>query len=41
MVPVKISYLQVKEELKKRVEAGQSIRNLVGILKEMEGACYL
>ena len=36
IVPAKISYLQIKEELKKRVEEGKSIRNLIGILEEME-----
>ena len=36
IVPSKISYLQIKEELKKRVEEGKSIRNLIGILEEME-----
>ena len=36
IVPLKISYLQIKEELKKRVEEGKSIRNLIGILEEME-----
>ena len=36
VVPTKISYLQIKEELKRRVEAGESIRNLMGILEEME-----
>lgn len=36
IIPAKISYLQIKEELKKRIEEGQSIRNLVGILEEIE-----
>ena len=36
IVPSKISYLQIKQELKKRVEEGESIRNLIGILEEME-----
>lgn len=36
IIPSKISYLQIKEELKKRIEEGKSIRNLVGILEEME-----
>lgn len=36
IIPSKISYLQIKEELKKRVEEGKSIRNLVGILEDME-----
>lgn len=36
IIPSKISYLQIKEELKKRVEEGQSIRNLIGILEDME-----
>lgn len=38
IVPSKISYLQIKEELKKRVEEGKTIRNLIGILEEMEKA---
>ena len=36
IVPSKITYLQIKEELKKRVEEGKSIRNLIGILEDME-----
>ena len=36
IIPSKISYLQIKEELKKRIEEGKSIRNLVGILEDME-----
>lgn len=36
IIPSKISYLQIKEELKKRVEEGKTIRNLIGILEEME-----
>lgn len=36
IIPEKISYLQIKEELKRRVEEGKSIRNLVGILEDME-----
>lgn len=36
LVPSKISYLQIKEELKTRVKEGKSIRNLIGILEEME-----
>lgn len=36
IVPAKISYLQIKEELKKRVEEGKAIRNLIGILEDME-----
>lgn len=36
IVPSKISYLQIKQELKKRVEEGESIRNLIGILEELE-----
>ena len=36
IIPAKISYLQIKEELKKRIEVGQSIRNLIGILEEIE-----
>ena len=40
IVPSKISYLQIKEELIKRVEEGKSIRNLIGILEEMEKDIY-
>lgn len=40
IVPEKISYLQIKEELKRRVEEGKSIRNLVGILEDMEMNMY-
>lgn len=36
IVPSKISYLQIKQELKRRVEEGKSIRNLIGILEDME-----
>ena len=36
IVPQKVSFLQIKEELKKRVDEGQSIRNLIGILEEIE-----
>ena len=36
IIPSKISYLQIKEELKKRVEEGKTIRNLIGILEDME-----
>lgn len=36
IVPSKISYLQIKEELKRKVEEGKSIRNLIGILEDME-----
>ena len=36
IVPSKISYLQIKEELKKIIEEGKSIRNLIGILEDME-----
>ena len=36
IVPAKISYLQIKEELKKIVQGGNSIRNLIGILENME-----
>ena len=36
IVPSKISYLQIKQELKKIVEEGKSIRNLIGILEDME-----
>lgn len=36
VVPSKISYLQVKQELKRLIEDGKSIRNLLGILEDME-----
>lgn len=36
MIPSKISYLQVKQELKRLVEEGRSIHNLLGILEDME-----
>lgn len=36
IIPSKISYLQVKQELKRLVEDGKSIRNLLGILEDME-----
>ena len=36
IVPSKISYLQIKEELKRMVEEGKSIRNLIGILEDIE-----
>ncbi len=36
IIPSKISYLQIKQELKKLVEDGKSIRNLLGILEDME-----
>lgn len=36
IVPSKISYLQIQEELKRMVQEGKSIRNLIGILEEME-----
>ena len=36
VVPSKISYLQIKEELERMVEEGKSIRNLIGILEDME-----
>ena len=36
IVPSKISYLQIKEELKRIIEEGKSIRNLIGILEDME-----
>ena len=38
IVPSKISYLQIKEELKRKVEEGKSIRNLIGILEDMENS---
>ena len=40
IVPEKISYLQIKEELKRRVEEEKSIHNLVGILEDMEMNMY-
>lgn len=36
IIPSKISYLQVKQELKRLVEEGKSIRNLIGIVEDME-----
>ncbi len=36
IIPSKISYLQVKRELKRLIEEGKSIRNLLGILESME-----
>ena len=36
IIPSKISYLQVKQELKRLVEEGKSIRNLMGIVEDME-----
>lgn len=36
IVPAKISYLQIKQHLKSLVENGKSIRNLIGILEDME-----
>ncbi len=36
IIPSKISYLQIKQELKRLVEDGKSIRNLLGILEDME-----
>ena len=36
IIPSKISYLQVKQELKRLLEEGKSIRNLLGILEDME-----
>lgn len=36
IIPSKITYLQVKQELKRLVEEGKSIRNLLGILEDME-----
>lgn len=36
IIPSKISYLQVKQELKRLIEEGKSIRNLLGILESME-----
>ncbi len=36
IIPSKISYLQVKQELKRLLEQGKNIRNLLGILEDME-----
>ena len=36
IIPSKISYLQVKQELKRLGEEGKSIRNLMGIVEDME-----
>lgn len=36
IIPSKISYLQVMQELKRLVQDGKSIRNLIEILEEME-----
>lgn len=36
IIPSKISCLQVTQELKRLVQDGKSIRNLIGILEEME-----
>lgn len=36
IVPSKISYLQIKKELKQMIEEGKSIRNLIGILEDIE-----
>ena len=36
IVPSKISYLQIKKELKRIIEEGKSIRNLIGILEDIE-----
>ena len=36
IIPSKISYLQVKQELKRLLEEGKPIRNLLGILEDME-----
>ncbi len=36
IIPSKISYLQVEQELKRLLEDGRSIRNLLGILEDME-----
>lgn len=36
IIPAKISYLEVKQELKRLLEEGKSIRNFIGILEEME-----
>lgn len=38
IVPEKISYLQIKQELQRLVEEGQSIRNLIGIIEALEAA---
>ena len=36
IIPAKISYLEIKQELKRLLEEGKTIRNLIGILEEME-----
>lgn len=36
IVPSKISYLQIKKELKRMIEEGKPIRNLIGILEDIE-----
>ncbi len=36
IIPSRISYLQVKQELKRLLEDGKSIRNLLGVLEDME-----
>jgi len=36
IIPSKISYLQVSQELKRLIEEGKNIRNLLGILEDME-----
>ncbi len=38
IVPTKISYLQIKQKLQNMIEEGKSIRNLIGILEEMESS---
>lgn len=38
IIPSKISYLQVKQELKSLLEEGKSIRNFLGILEKMEAS---
>lgn len=41
IIPSKISYLQIKQELKRLIEEGKSIRNLLRILEDMEMNLYL
>ena len=36
IITEKISYLEIKQELKRLLEEGKTIRNLIGILEEME-----
>lgn len=36
IIPSRISYLQVEHELKRQIKTGKSIRNLIGIVEDME-----